>query len=326
MEIEFLNGSNTYIEKYTPYLNRKNRITFFEHLLDYKKTRGTGKYIDFFFNDIYISYSNFLFERKTKIKFKNTAETIKMHFVLSGNSIMKSVKTSFVHHFQTNEHNLIYTSNSQKNWEWKSNNQLELFEITFTVAFLKKYIPNKESQIAQFLFAIENQKTCCLFYQNFRITPGMSTIIKEIIHCKREGTYKKMHLEAKTIQLLLLQLEQLCCNSCAIKCSLKKPESDKMHVAKELLLDNIKNPLSLKELAHQVGTNEFTLKKDFKAIFGTTVFGYLNDFKMEKALKLLKEEGQTVTQVAEIIGYKNATHFTTAFKKKYGILPSALKK
>lgn len=326
MEIEFLNGSDTYTEKYIPYLNRKNRNAYFEHFLDTKKIAGEGKYIDFLFNGIYICYGNFSFEKKTKIKFENTEETIKMHFVLNGSSMVKSAKPSFLHHFQTNEHNLLYSSKSQKNWEWKSNSQLELFEITLTIDFLKKYIPNGETQIKPFLEAVKSQKTGCLFRQNFIITLEMLAIIKEIIHCKRLGTYKKMHLEAKIIQLLLLQLEQLCCNKCLVKCSLKKNESDKMHIAKEIILANIKNPLSLKELAHQVGTNEFTLKKDFKTIFGTTVFGYLNDFKMEKALKLLTEEGQTVTQVAEIIGYKNATHFTTAFKKKYGILPSALKK
>lgn len=322
MEIEFLNGSDRYAEKYIPYLNRKNRNNYFEYFLNIKKTDAKGKYIDFFFNGIYICYGNFSFERKARIKFENTDETIKMHFVLNGNSMIKSVKPLFLHHFQTNEHNLIYSSKAKKNWEWKSDNQLELFEINLTVDFLKKYIPNQETEIKQFLNAIKNQNTCCLFNQNFTITSDMSIIIKEIIHCKREGDYKKMHLEAKVIELLLLQFEQLCCN----KCPLKKPESDKMHVAKALILANIKNPLSLKELAHQVGTNEFTLKKDFKTIFGTTVFGYLSDFKMEKALKLLTEDRQTVTQVAEIIGYKNATHFTAAFKKKYGILPSALKK
>lgn len=326
MQIEILNGSEKYTESFFPYLNWDNKNGYFEHFFDIKKANASGKYIDFYFDRIYVSYSDFSFKRKTKIKFENASETIKMHFVLNGNSVIKFGKPSNFHHFQSNEHNLIYSSKSKKIWEWATNNNLQLFEITLTVDFLKKYIQHEKTEIKRFLDAVKNQNTCCLFNTNYNITSEMINVIKEIIHCEREGIYKKMYLEAKTIQLLLLQLEQLCCNECPIKCSLKKSKTDKMYQAKELILSNIKHPLSLKELAHQIGTNEFTLKKDFKATFGTTVFGHLNDIKMEKAQKLLTEEGITVSQVAETVGYKNATHFTTAFKKKYGVLPSAFKK
>ena len=78
-------------------------------------------------------------------------------------------------------------------------------------------------------------------------------------------------------------------------------------------------------LARQAGTNEFTLKKRFKEIFGTTVFGYWNNLKMEKARHMLLHEDVPVSLVAEKTGYKNQPHFSTAFKKKYGIFPGKLK-
>jgi AraC-like DNA-binding protein len=299
---------------------RKNEKGYSEHTI----STGRGFYKDFIFKGIHIAYTHFLFKEKTKISFTNETETLKMHFLLSGNTLMSSAIQS--HTFESYHHNLIYSPKTKTNWEWQTDNELQLFEVTIKIDFFKKYVSKKDPYISLFINAIEKQIPCCLINENLSVTPEMIAIIKEITNCEREGIYKKMFVEAKIIQLLLLQLEQLCCNNCHIKCQLKKSDTAKMYQVRDIILYNLKQPFSLKELAHQVGTNEFTLKKGFKTIFGTTVFGFLNDVKMEKAQNLLTEKELTITQVAELVGYKNATHFTTAFKKKYGTLPSALKK
>ena len=46
---------------------------------------------------------------------------------------------------------------------------------------------------------------------------------------------------------------------------------------------------------------------------------------MERAQAMLVEEGMTVAEVSERVGYKNPQHFSTAFKRKYGYPPKALK-
>ncbi|RYY33343.1 MAG: AraC family transcriptional regulator, partial [Sphingobacteriaceae bacterium] len=100
---------------------------------------------------------------------------------------------------------------------------------------------------------------------------------------------------------------------------------EKMNHVRDILLDNLNTELSLKELANQVGTNEFDLKRNFKKVFGNTVFGYLHQHKMEKAKQLLLTANNKVATVAELMGYKYATHFTNAFKKYFGYLPHKLK-
>src|SRR5690606_36936688 len=77
-------------------------------------------------------------------------------------------------------------------------------------------------------------------------------------------------------------------------------------------------------LAHAVGTNEATLKKHFKAVYGTTVFGYLTARRMELAKALLLSKELKVAAVAQEVGYKYASHFTTAFRKHFGVLPNKL--
>lgn len=95
--------------------------------------------------------------------------------------------------------------------------------------------------------------------------------------------YKRMFLEAKVIELLLLQLEQFATHDCAVFCSLKSADVEKMYHAKEIILNQLHIPCSLIDLARQVGTNEFTLKKGFKEVFGTNVFGMVGEMRMQHA-------------------------------------------
>jgi AraC-like DNA-binding protein len=98
-----------------------------------------------------------------------------------------------------------------------------------------------------------------------------------------------------------------------------------MHEAKEILLARADNPPTIYELAKMVGTNDFKLKKGFKEVFGNTIFGFLLDFKMEKGRKLLRYTNKTTSEIAHLLGYSHPGHFTSAFKKKFGITPSALR-
>ena len=75
---------------------------------------------------------------------------------------------------------------------------------------------------------------------------------------------------------LLLQLDQIGqYNLCSGNYNTSKTIIDKIHYAKEIILGKLNSPMHLVDLAKVVGTNECTLKKEFKNIFGTTVFGYI---------------------------------------------------
>ncbi|MEL6535368.1 MAG: AraC family transcriptional regulator, partial [Bacteroidota bacterium] len=67
------------------------------------------------------------------------------------------------------------------------------------------------------------------------------------------------------------------------------------------------------------------LKKGFKTLFGNTVFGYWHVQKMDYARNLLLDDAITVADVAEQVGYKNPQHFSTAFKRHYGVSPGKVK-
>lgn len=94
--------------------------------------------------------------------------------------------------------------------------------------------------------------------------------------------------------------------------------------ARELLLQHIGDPITIKELARKVATNECYLKKGFKEMFGTTIFDFYQSQRMEHAKYLLYEKGLSVTDVSALLGYSSISHFSTAFKKHTGIKPCDL--
>ena len=133
---------------------------------------------------------------------------------------------------------------------------------------------------------------------------------------------RRLRLQTKVYELLhhFLQREE------KAVVSLKTDDIDKILLAKKILEENIRVPHSLIELSRRAGINDYKLKRGFKQVVGDTVFGYLNQVRMEAAWKYLSEDKKTVGEVAFLVGYKNAQHFITAFKKRYAVLPGSLNK
>ncbi|NJP21566.1 MAG: helix-turn-helix transcriptional regulator [Hydrococcus sp. CRU_1_1] len=100
--------------------------------------------------------------------------------------------------------------------------------------------------------------------------------------------------------------------------SLSLDDVDRVYHAKEILIKNFNNPPSLIELARLVNLNDRKLKQGFRQIFGTTVFGYLHDYRMQQAYQLLSIGRIGVKKAANSVGYNSPTSFNTAFKKSLG--------
>lgn len=100
---------------------------------------------------------------------------------------------------------------------------------------------------------------------------------------------------------------------------------EKIKVAKELIESNLNQNFTIPQLARTVGTNEQYLKKHFKQFYGKTVFNFIVECKMHKAKQMIKERNLKISAISQQLGYKHATHFTTAFKKFFGYTPNALR-
>jgi AraC-like DNA-binding protein len=154
-------------------------------------------------------------------------------------------------------------------------------------------------------------------------TSAMEVVLQQILNCPYQGMMKRMYLESKVLELMVLLVEQDVAAHQAKHNSfpLKAEDVQRIHSAKEILLQNLDNPPSLIELSRQVGLNDCTLKRGFRLVFGTTVFGYLHHHRLEQARKLLVAGETSISQAARSVGFASRSYFATAFRKKFGINP-----
>ena len=152
-------------------------------------------------------------------------------------------------------------------------------------------------------------------------TVKINRVIQEIICSSYRGALKRLYLESKALELITLRLEQLLYDNNPKTLKISKGERDQLQYAKDIIEKSFVTPPSLQELAQQVHMNVNKLKASFREVFGTTVFGYLKDRRMDYAKHLLEEVDMSITEVAFTVGYNSFSHFSHAFKEYFGISP-----
>ena len=90
----------------------------------------------------------------------------------------------------------------------------------------------------------------------------------------------------------------------------------------EFLNENYQDELTMEQIASFTGRSLATFKRDFNKISNLTPQKWLIKKRLEVAYFKLKEERKKVQDVYVEVGFKNPSHFSTAFKKQYGISPT----
>ncbi len=96
---------------------------------------------------------------------------------------------------------------------------------------------------------------------------------------------------------------------------------NQLHEIKEILLENIASPPTLKTLSERTNLSEYKIKEGFKKLYGKSISNFLLDTKLEIGKEKLDLKVKQVKEIAYDLGYENPSHFIEAFKKKYGITP-----
>lgn len=296
-----------------------------EMLFNYNHSFLKGTFNEIILQDFKIAYGNSILKDNTTVLFESDYETVEMHFTINGSTVTFIDGISKNFGVQNNTHNIFYGKEVKGKMTWETN-EMFIFEVNLNPIFLKKYLPDNDF-FNSFRKKMDTKIIGALSEYNHSITPQMLSIINQIIYCNLKDEFRRLFLEAKVLELLLLQLEQIeTCSFCFDKKKMIKEKNDveKMHFVKEIIDKNLFKKITLSQLSNEIQSNECTLKKTFKSTFNTTIFSYIKEQKMLKAKQLLLDSNTTINEVADFIGYKNPQHFTTAFKRHFGYVPSKL--
>ncbi|ANI89538.1 AraC family transcriptional regulator [Arachidicoccus ginsenosidimutans] len=208
-----------------------------------------------------------------------------------------------------------------------SRDMLSLFSFSFTPNYLQQFTgsdkssDNKKDKVLSFEY-----KTS--FTKLFPLRARHRSSLANLLEGNYSGAMENIFFNSKIHEVLLYSMDYLADENDKeiFTCRFLADDAGKAKIfhAKDVLLENIGEPMTIKALSRRVGINECYLKKGFKEVFGTTIFDFYQQQRMDHAKYLLYQKGLSVTDVANILGYSSISHFSSAFKKQTGIKPCEL--
>jgi AraC family transcriptional regulator, transcriptional activator of the genes for pyochelin and ferripyochelin receptors len=160
------------------------------------------------------------------------------------------------------------------------------------------------------------------YYNDDEIKPSVLMVLQQIINSSSKNSVKELYIKGKIYELLSLHFQNDEASNIEF-CPFLVDEQNvlKIKKAKDIIISRMSEPPSLQDLANEIGLTLKKLKEGFKQIYGDTVYGFLFDYKMEQARRLLESNQYNVNEVGLKIGYSTSSHFIAAFKKKFATTP-----
>lgn len=106
------------------------------------------------------------------------------------------------------------------------------------------------------------------------------------------------------------------------------PNADETFLLKidRIIVDNIEDSnFSVDTIAAEMHTSRTVLYSKFKSITGMTIGAYVNDYRLRRAKELLRETTLTVSEISEQLGFSSQRYFSTFFKERTGVSPTAFR-
>ena len=133
-------------------------------------------------------------------------------------------------------------------------------------------------------------------------------------------TRRRAYLQLKVQELLLYLTEVQ-----PRKQVLTQYFSQQTELVKEIhrqLTEHLEQRFTIEDLSKQYLINTSTLKEVFKAVYGLPIATYMKEYRMEQAMKLLRETGIPISEIADRVGYETQGKFSKAFKDVVQMLPT----
>ena len=243
---------------------------------------------------------------------------IQFHFGIKGKA--KFIFNQGTYALDLNEEKALLLYNPQKELPLHLELAPQSWVISFVISIKKFHaLFSTEADYIPFLSDENNDKK---YYNESNISPSMAIVLSQLFNYNLNPSIKNLYYKGKSYELLSLYFNRTE-DPDAEQCPFLIDEENVMKIrkAKDIVIANMAEPPGLQELADKVGINLKKLKMGFKQIYGDTVYGFLFDYKMDYARKLLDSGSYNVNEVGLKIGYSTGSHFIAAFKKKFATTP-----
>ncbi|MEG2030166.1 MAG: AraC family transcriptional regulator [Janthinobacterium sp.] len=159
---------------------------------------------------------------------------------------------------------------------------------------------------------------------NGRAGKTLQALGRQIMLCPLSGPLRQLYLSGKALELTAAVMDGLADTCAPAEAAPGARQLRCLQQARDILLQRLHAPPTLPELARLAGTNASTLSLGFRQLFGTSVFAYVRQQRLELAYRMLASGNISVADAAHACGYTDS-HFSKVFRQRYGVSPSGLR-
>ncbi len=165
------------------------------------------------------------------------------------------------------------------------------------------------------------------------ITPGVHSAALPVTHKLIEiadrtlaepygGALRALHRESQALRFTIEIAAMLQDDERLVR-QLGRGHYDRVVQARQILDGNLVDPPKILDLARRLGVSVMTLQTNFKAAFGTTVFGYVRERRLEMGRHLITQCGLGIAEAGYRVGFTNAAAFSASYRRYFGRPPTA---
>lgn len=158
------------------------------------------------------------------------------------------------------------------------------------------------------------------------LVPGLLRCLEDLHGCTLDGHFRRLFIQSKAIEILCYAFDALVQEEGQDSAEASSFAARGALEAQRLLKDNFVSPPSLQDLADMVRMSRSGLCAAFRQVFGQTVYDYVNDLRMQRALSLLNQRDASITQIAYDVGFNHPSSFSVAVQRRFGTTPSELRR
>ena len=194
--------------------------------------------------------------------------------------------------------------------------KLEIY-IAIDAQYLNSLVQNRQQN--RILQAILENTQPLLFEQI--VYPSLQAVVNEIISESVDDSFQLFFYKVKAEELICRLLIELVKRDETNVYSLNMNDIQAIYKVKEWMLEHLDKHATIEELAELANMSQSKLKRLFKQIFGNSIFSYFQNYRMQEATRMLKEEKLSVSEVGYQLGFSNLSHFSRIFEEHIGLKP-----
>ncbi len=275
---------------------------------------------------ITISKVNEHFIKNNSMYKKEKVDSLSFLINLKGSTSYKSYVDNFNGSSKEN-HTTLSLFNSFEGSIETPENYRKFLALVIRKEYLSKILPLNHSTYKVFDFFETKRSGTDISYHKTRFKTQI--LANEIFSNKYNGNLEKIYQESKVLELLYIEFENIFSQKDSKSnniVKISKQDKEALYYARDILIKNIQNPPTIKELSQKVAINEFKLKYGFNKFFNQTPYNLSLEYRLYEAKNLLENSEFNINEISSKIGYKYVQSFSKAFVQKFGIRPKDIMK